>query len=106
MAHTKQQGAANRHIKRPGKRLGLKKFGGEFVIPGNIIVRQKGSKFHSGLGTGMGKDFTIFATEVGQVYFKNMTGSHRHQKSVQVLKPVEVKTEAKTEAKPEAKAKK
>lgn len=87
MAHTKQQGAANRHVRRPGKRLGVKKFGGEVVIPGNIIVRQKGSKFHNGENTKMGKDFTIYATETGTVDFKEMTGSHRGQKRVEV-KPV------------------
>ncbi len=84
MAHTKQQGAANRHIRRPGRRLGVKKFGGEAVIPGNIIVRQKGSKFHSGDNTKMGKDFTIYATEAGKVDFKEMTGSHRGQKRIEV----------------------
>lgn len=84
MAHTKQQGAANRHVKRPGKRLGLKKFGGELVKSGNIIVRQKGSKFHEGKNTDMGKDFTIYATEAGIVNFKEMTGSHRGQKRIEV----------------------
>ncbi len=91
MAHTKSQGAANRHIRRPGKRLGLKVFGSETVKSGNIIVRQKGSKFHSGKGTDMGKDFTIFATEEGVVNFKKMTGSHRGQSEVQVLPAKETK---------------
>lgn len=90
MAHTKQQGAANRHVRRPGKRLGLKKFGGENVIAGNIIVKQKGSKFHSGDNTKMGKDFTIYATGTGVVNFKEMTGAHRGQKKVEV-KPSESK---------------
>jgi large subunit ribosomal protein L27 len=85
MAHTKQQGAANRHVVHPGKRLGVKKFGGELVRSGNIIVRQKGSKFHEGKNTDMGNDFTIFATADGTVSFRNMTGSHREQKLVDVL---------------------
>jgi len=85
MAHTKQQGAANRHIRRPGKRLGLKKFGGQFVKSGNIIVRQKGTKYHTGLNTEIGKDFTIFAVAEGIVNFKKMTGEHRTQNIVEVL---------------------
>lgn len=90
MAHTKQQGAANRHLRRPGKRLGVKKFGGEVVQSGNIIIRQKGSKFHSGKNTDIGKDFTIFATAEGTVQFKEMTGSHRGQKRIEV-EPVSAK---------------
>jgi large subunit ribosomal protein L27 len=85
MAHTKQQGAANRHIRRPGKRLGIKKFGSEFVKSGNIIVRQKGTKTHSGKNTDIGKDFTIFATADGILNYKKMTGQHRGQNIVEVL---------------------
>ena len=85
MAHTKSQGAANRHIRRPGKRLGVKIYGGEVVRSGNIIIRQKGSKFHSGTGTSMGNDFTIFAVTEGVVYFKRMSGGHRGQNEIQVL---------------------
>jgi large subunit ribosomal protein L27 len=72
MAHTKQQGAANRHIRRPGKRLGVKRFGDEYVKPGMIIVRQKGTKFHPGNNVDMGKDFTIFATVLGKVKFRKV----------------------------------
>jgi len=71
MAHTKQQGAANRHVKRPGKRLGVKRFGDEIVKPGMIIVRQRGTKFHPGLNTEIGKDHTLFSKVYGQVKFKN-----------------------------------
>jgi large subunit ribosomal protein L27 len=85
MAHTKQQGAANRHIRRPGKRLGVKRFGSEFVNAGSIIVRQKGTKYHVGLNTGIGKDFTIFALVTGLVGFRDMGGSHQGQKFVDVL---------------------
>jgi|PlaIllAssembly_1097288.scaffolds.fasta_scaffold21058_2 large subunit ribosomal protein L27 len=86
MAHTKQQGAANRHVRRPGKRLGVKVFGGQSIKSGGIIIRQKGTKFHSGNNTGIGNDFTIFATQDGKVNFKNMTGSHQGQKQVEVIK--------------------
>ncbi|OQS00180.1 50S ribosomal protein L27 [Thraustotheca clavata] len=51
------------------KRLGVKKFGGEAVIPGNIIIRQRGTKYHPGKGVGMGKDHTLFATREGYVRF-------------------------------------
>lgn len=96
MAHTKQQGAASRHVVHPGKRLGLKKFGGEYVKNGNIIVRQKGSLFHEGKNTDMGNDFTIFAVADGIVSFRNMTGTHRGQKFVDVT-PVEALPKAKPE---------
>ena len=52
-----------------GKRLGIKKFGGEFVIPGNILIRQRGKKFHGGENVGFGKDYTIFAKARGWVHF-------------------------------------
>ena len=70
MAHTKQQGAANRHVKRPGRRLGVKRYGDEIVKPGMIIVRQKGTKFHPGQNVDMGKDFTIFSKALGKVSFR------------------------------------
>jgi len=85
MAHTKAQGAAKRTVNIPGKRLGIKKYAGEQAINGNIIVRQRGSKFHPGKNTRMGKDFTIFATADGEVQFRDMTGSHRGQKYVDVV---------------------
>lgn len=56
------------------KRLGVKKYGGEKVTSGNIIIRQKGSKYEIGLGTKYGKDYTIFATSEGQVAFKQKKG--------------------------------
>ena len=85
MAHTKQQGAANRHVRRPGKRYGVKKFGSESVISGNIIVKQKGTKFHSGKNTDIGNDYTIFATADGVTNFKKMSGRHRGQSLIEVL---------------------
>jgi len=70
MAHVKAGGAkAHQHSQRAGKRLGVKIFGGQAVKAGNIIVRQRGAKFHAGTGTDMGKDFTIFAIVNGVVKF-------------------------------------
>lgn len=74
MAHTKSQGSVKTNKDSISKRRGVKAFGGERVIPGNIIVRQKGTKFYPGNGTGMGKDFTIFATSEGKVAFKTKLG--------------------------------
>lgn len=70
MAKTKAKGKTRQQTPRPGKRLGVKIFGGQKVKPGNIIVRQKGTKFHPGEGVGMGRDFTIFALKEGEVRFK------------------------------------
>lgn len=81
MAHTKSQGAVRGNRDSIAKRLGLKVFGGEIVVAGNIIVRQKGTKFHPGNGVGMGKDFTIFALRDGKVSFKKLRG----KKIVEVL---------------------
>ncbi|MCA9383693.1 50S ribosomal protein L27 [Candidatus Dojkabacteria bacterium] len=97
MAHTKAQGAANRTVQVAGKRLGLKRAAGQFVKAGNILVRQRGTVFHAGINTGLGKDHTIFATENGYVSFRNMTGSHRGQKYIDVLTE-ESKKEVKKEA--------
>lgn len=69
MAHKKAGGSSRNGRDSEGRRLGVKKFGGESVIPGNIILRQRGTKWHPGTGVGMGKDHTIFATAEGQVAF-------------------------------------
>lgn len=74
MAHTKAQGGVKGNRDSIAKRLGVKVFGGEKVITGNIIVRQKGSRFFPGNGVSMGKDFTLFATISGIVNFKNKKG--------------------------------
>jgi large subunit ribosomal protein L27 len=74
MAHKKAGGSSRNGRDSPGKRLGVKKFGGEFVVPGNIIVRQRGTKWHPGKGVGMGRDFTIYATVAGQVAFRKRYG--------------------------------
>ena len=69
MAHKKAGGSSRNGRDTIGKRLGVKKFGGETVIPGNILVRQRGTKFHPGDNVGMGKDHTLFALTAGQVKF-------------------------------------
>lgn len=70
MAHKKGQGSTRNGRDSESKRLGVKIFGGEVAIPGNIIIRQRGTKFYPGLGVGMGKDHTIFAKEEGVVSFR------------------------------------
>ena len=77
MAHKKGQGSTQNNRDSAGRRLGVKKFGGETVIPGNIIVRQRGTKVHPGNGVGMGKDHTIFALIEGVVKFDNKTASKK-----------------------------
>ena len=69
MAHTKAGGSARNGRDSPGQRLGVKRFGGQVVMPGNIIVRQRGTKFHPGAGVGMGRDHTLFAIAGGKVKF-------------------------------------
>ncbi|MDR1494368.1 MAG: 50S ribosomal protein L27 [Planctomycetaceae bacterium] len=69
MAHKKGQGSSRNGRDSNGQRRGVKKFGGEKVIPGNIIVRQVGTKFHAGRGIGVGSDFTLFALTEGYVQF-------------------------------------
>ncbi len=70
MAHKKAGGSSRNGRDSAGRRLGVKKYGGEQVIPGNIIVRQRGNKFWPGKGTAAGKDHTIFATEPGTIVFR------------------------------------
>jgi len=74
MAHKKAGGSSRNGRDSEGRRLGVKKFGGESVIPGNILVRQRGTKFHPGTNVGMGKDHTIFAKVEGKVEFRHTRG--------------------------------
>lgn len=74
MAHIKAGGVTKGNRDSVAKRLGVKKFGGQKVKPGNIIIRQKGTKFHPGEGTMIGGDFTIFAKIDGVVNFKKYHG--------------------------------
>lgn len=69
MAHKKAGGSSRNGRDSAGRRLGVKKFGGESVISGNIIIRQRGTKWHPGVNVGIGKDHTIFAISEGNVYF-------------------------------------
>ncbi len=82
MAHKKGQGSTQNNRDSAGRRLGVKKYGGEAVIPGNIIIRQRGTKVHPGNGVGMGKDHTLFALVEGVVKFENRTSK---QKKVSVV---------------------
>ena len=70
MAHKKGQGSTQNNRDSAGRRLGVKKFGGEAVIAGNIIIRQRGTKVHPGKNMGMGKDHTLFALIDGVVRFE------------------------------------
>ena len=83
MAHTKAGGSTRQKGNRRGKHLGVKIFGGQTVLAGNILVRQKGSHFHAGSGVGMGRDFTLFALESGLVEF-----IQRKSRQFVVVKPV------------------
>ena len=69
MAHKKGQGSVKNGRDSRSKRLGVKKFGGQEVIAGNIIIRQRGTKWHPGKGVGMGRDYTIFSLVDGRVFF-------------------------------------
>ncbi|MBN11773.1 MAG: 50S ribosomal protein L27 [Opitutaceae bacterium] len=69
MAHKKGQGTSKNGRDSAAQRLGVKKFGGQQVIAGNIIVRQRGTRFHPGLNVGMGRDHTLFALKDGVVVF-------------------------------------
>jgi len=69
MAHKKAGGSSRNGRDTAGRRLGVKKFGGEAVIPGNIIIRQRGTKYHPGENVGMGRDHTLFALSEGKVKF-------------------------------------
>lgn len=74
MAHKKGGGSSRNGRDSNAQRLGVKCYGGEFVIPGNIIVRQRGTHFHPGVNVGIGKDHTIFSTIEGVVVFERMRG--------------------------------
>ena len=70
MAHKKAAGSTRNGRESISKRLGVKKYGGENVLAGNILVRQRGTKFHAGDNVGMGRDHTLFATSNGNVKFE------------------------------------
>ncbi|MBK1692626.1 50S ribosomal protein L27 [Ectothiorhodospira mobilis] len=83
MAHKKAGGSTRNGRDSESKRLGVKRFGGQAVVPGNILVRQRGTQFHPGLNVGCGKDHTLFAKAEGKVTFE--TKGPKGRKYVNVL---------------------
>ncbi|MGJ8515038.1 MULTISPECIES: 50S ribosomal protein L27 [Carnimonas] len=83
MAHKKAAGSSRNGRDSQSKRLGVKLFGGQAAIAGNIIVRQRGTKFHAGTGVGVGKDYTLFALTDGHVKFE--TKGPKQRKFVSVV---------------------
>ncbi len=81
MAHKKGVGSSRNGRNSPGQRLGVKRYGGENVFAGNIIVRQHGTKFHPGENVGMGRDYTLFALINGKVAFERY-GKERKKVSI------------------------
>ena len=77
MAHKKGLGSSKNGRDSESKRLGVKKYGGQHVIPGNIIIRQKGTKVHPGTNVGLGGDYTIFSLIEGIVKFERYKGSRK-----------------------------
>ena len=88
MAHKKAGGSSRNGRDSAGRRLGVKAFGGEAVIAGNIIIRQRGTKVHAGTGVGMGRDHTLFAKVNGTVVFR-VTKGDRQLVSVMPAKAAE-----------------
>lgn len=78
MAHKKAGGSSRNGRDSEAKRLGVKKFGGQHVLAGNIIIRQRGTKWHPGEGVGIGKDHTIFARAEGKVAFAKRAGGRTY----------------------------
>ncbi len=78
MAHKKAGGSSRNGRDSAGRRLGVKKYGGELVIPGNIVIRQRGTQYHPGDNVGMGKDHTIFAKVEGHVSFRQKAGGRTY----------------------------
>jgi large subunit ribosomal protein L27 len=78
MAHKKAGGSSRNGRDSAGRRLGVKKFGGETVVGGNIIVRQRGTKYYPGANVGMGKDHTLFALTDGRVAFRDGKLGRKH----------------------------
>lgn len=82
MAHKKGMGSSRNNRDSPGQRLGLKKYDGELVVPGMIILRQRGTRFHPGRNVGLGRDYTIFSLITGKVKFEPYAKGRRKQVSV------------------------
>ncbi len=95
MAHKKGQGSTRNGRDSESKRLGVKRFGGQFVKAGNIIVRQRGTKHHPGRNVGLGKDYTLFALTDGYVFFEkkknnrsyvSVLSKEEYEKAMQIKK--------------------
>ncbi|HHO70413.1 MAG TPA: 50S ribosomal protein L27 [Halothiobacillus sp.] len=84
MAHKKAAGSSRNGRDSKSKRLGVKRFGGESVVAGNILVRQRGTKFHAGTNVGVGRDYTLYAKTDGRVVFE-VKGPH-NRRFVSVVK--------------------
>jgi large subunit ribosomal protein L27 len=82
MAHKKAGGSTRNGRDSQSKRLGVKKYGGEQVLAGNILVRQRGTKFHPGVNVGCGRDYTLFAKSDGRVLFETKGPDNRKFVSV------------------------
>ncbi len=82
MAHKKAGGSSRNGRDSQAQRLGVKRFGGEFVIAGNILVRQRGTRLYPGLNVGMGKDHTLYAKVDGEVKFETKGPFNRHTVSI------------------------
>ncbi len=104
MAHKKGQGSTRNGRDSESKRLGVKRFGGQFVKAGNIIVRQRGTKHHPGRNVGLGKDYTLFALVDGYVFFEkkrnnrsyvSVLSKEEYEKAMQVKKEREQKKRTK-----------
>ena len=89
MAHKKAGGSSRNGRDSAGRRLGVKKFGGESVLAGNIIMRQRGTKVHPGDNVGMGKDHTLFALTEGQVAFRQKSGGRMFVNVVTMVEAAE-----------------
>ena len=86
MAHKKAGGSSRNGRDSEGRRLGIKRYGGEIVLAGNILVRQRGTTYHAGPNVGMGRDHTLFAKETGIVKFSRRAGG----KTFVAIEPVPV----------------
>jgi large subunit ribosomal protein L27 len=87
MAHKKAGGSTRNGRDSESKRLGVKRYGGEAVIPGNILVRQRGTRFHAGENVGCGKDHTLFAKAEGHVRFTTKGPHNRKYISIETAEP-------------------
>ena len=86
MAHKKGVGSSKNGRESESKRLGVKLFGGQTAIPGNIIVRQRGTRFHAGENVGMGRDHTLFALVDGEVFFRR---KRNNRTFISIIPPVQ-----------------